>query len=630
MADRAPKSSLGAHATAANSVAAAMRGCWRHFSAAFIFSLIINLFYLAPTIYMMQVSDRVMTSGSRETLAMLTIALVLTLLAMELLDIVRARILIRSGFKFDAQIADQVVAATVDLSLRQRGVKQNAAVQALDNFRQFITGPGVHAFFDLPWVPIYLLVLFVIHPALGVTTTIFMALLVLLAILTETATAGPMKQAGQAGMRSYALAEAAHENAEVVQAMGMLDGLLHRWNRDRVRMLVQQAIASDLMASLSSGSKFLRLLVQSLLLGLGSVLALDGSITSGGMFASMLLVARATQPIDQVVATWRSVVLARNAYNSLKMLFQERPTLRSELPLPRPKALVTVDRLSFMPNGQSKPVLFNLSFQIDPGTALAVIGPSAAGKSTLARLLVGVVAPTAGEVRLDGANVSIWNKSDLGQYMGYLPQDVELFEGTVAENISRFTDGPSDAIVRAAMAAGAHEMILRLPAGYDTQIGEGGALLSGGQRQRLGLARAVYGDPVLVVLDEPNSNMDTEGELAMARCIAHLKAANKAVVLVTHRPANLSMVENVLYLNEGRAAALLPRDQMLARLAQPNVVAPDGMPQAGPAAAPQVEVQVQPPMAKEPKAKPDAQAKVQPQGQPLGQTKAAAKKATKV
>lgn len=559
----------------ASDVPAALRACWHHFSAAFAFSLVINLLYLAPTIYMMQVSDRVLTSGSRETLAMLTLIMVLSLLTMAALDAVRARILIRSGLRFDALLSGRVVAATIDHALRQRGISQGEGVQTLDNFRQFITGPGIHAMFDLPWVPIYLAVLFIIHPGLGLTTTVFMALLIILAILTEIATAKPLKQANQAGTRSYTMAQATHQNAEVVQAMGMLEGLLKRWGRDRARMLIQQAIASDRMATLSSFSKFLRLLVQSLLLGLGALLTLDGSITSGGMFASMLLVGRATQPIDQVVGSWRSIVVARNAYAALRALLGGKGLERSEVTLPRPKAVLTVDRLSFMPPGLPKPVLFNLSFQVDPGTVLAVIGPSAAGKSTLARLLVGVIHPTAGEVRLDGANVSTWDKSDIGQYIGYLPQDVELFEGTVAENISRFTTGPSENIVRAAMAAGAHDMILRLPAGYDTPIGEGGALLSGGQRQRLGLARAVYGDPVLVVLDEPNSNMDTEGELAMAQCITHLKAANKAVILVTHRPANLSLVENVLYLNDGRVAALLPRDKMIAKLAQPNVIQPE-------------------------------------------------------
>ena len=556
-------------------VPAALRACWYHFASTFAFSLVINLLYLAPTIYMMQVSDRVLTSGSRETLAMLTLIMVLSLLTLTGLDIVRSRILIRSGLRFDAMLSGRVVAATIDHALLQRGMSQNDTIQTLDNFRQFVTGPGIHAIFDLPWVPIYLAVLFFIHPSLGLTTTVFMVLLIALAMLTEVATAKPMKHANQAGDRSYVLAKSTHQNAEVIQAMGMLDGLLRRWGHDRTRMLIQQAIASDRMAVLSNISKFLRLLVQSLLLALGALLTLDGSITAGGMFASMLLVARATQPIDQVVGTWRSIVVARNAYAALRMLLGGKGAARSGVALPRPKAQLIVDKLSFIPPGQQKPVLFNLSFQVNPGTALAVIGPSAAGKSTLARLLVGVVQPSAGEVRLDGASVSTWDKSDLGQYIGYLPQDVELFEGTVAENIARFTSDTGEDVVRAAMAAGAHEMILRLPAGYDTPIGEGGALLSGGQRQRIALARAVFGDPVMVVLDEPNSNMDTEGEVAMARCMAHLKAAKKIVILITHRPANLSLVENVLHLSEGRIAGLLPRDEMLAKLSQNNIIQPE-------------------------------------------------------
>ena len=556
-------------------VPAALRACWYHFTVTFAFSMVINLLYLAPTIYMMQVGDRVLTSGSKETLAMLTLIMVLSLLTLVGLDTVRSRILVRSGMRFDAMLSNRVVAATIDHALRQRGMGQTDSVQTLDNFRQFVTGPGVHAIFDLPWVPIYLAVLFFIHPTLGLTTTVFMALLIALAILTEIATAKPLRQANQAGERSYTLAKSTQQNAEVVQAMGMLDGLLQRWSRDRTLMLIQQAIASDRMAVMTNISKFLRLLVQSLLLALGALLTLDGAITSGGMFASMLLVGRATQPIDQVVGSWRSIVIARNAYASLLNLLGGKSAKKSGTSLPRPKAHLIVDKLSFIPPGMQKPVLFNLSFQIKPGTALAVIGPSAAGKSTLARLLVGVIEPSAGEVRLDGASVSTWDKSDLGRYIGYLPQDVELFEGTVAENIARFTSGESEDIVRAAKAAGAHEMILRLPAGYDTPIGEGGALLSGGQRQRIGLARAVYGDPVFVVLDEPNSNMDTEGEVAMARCMIQMKIDKKAVVLITHRPANLSLVENVMHLNEGRAAAILPRDEMIAKLSQSNIIQPE-------------------------------------------------------
>ena len=359
-------------------------------------------------------------------------------------------------------------------------------------------------------------------------------------------------------------------NWEVVQAMGMMGGLLRRWARDRNRMLERQATASDLAATMQSIIRFLRLAMQSVILGLGAYLVIERLTTAGAMFAASILLGRALQPVEQIVGSWRNLVGARNAYHRVRDLLAASSPSDPNLELPRPEGLLTVENLSFaVPGNTSKLILRGVSFRVEPGEVLGVIGPSGAGKSTLVRQIVGVMSPSAGAVRLDGADVSTWPKESLGRYVGYLPQDVELFADTVAANISRFQQGEDAEIFDAAQMAGMHTMILRLAKGYDTQVGVGGAVLSGGYRQRIGLARAVYGKPSLVVLDEPSSNLDAEGDAALADCILQLKRRGTTVVIVSHRPTTVGVVDKVLVLKDGVAEMFGPRAEVMSRLTRP-------------------------------------------------------------
>jgi ATP-binding cassette subfamily C protein len=359
---------------------------------------------------------------------------------------------------------------------------------------------------------------------------------------------------------------------EVVQAMGMAEGLIRRWGRDRVRMIARQVTASDRASFMSSMIRFLRLAMQSLILGLGAYLVIERSITVGAMFAASILLGRALQPVEQIVGSWRALVSARDAYLRVRELLAANPLRSSRLELPRPVGHVSVEGLSYVPPRSNKPILRGVSFRIEPGEVIGIIGPSGAGKSTLVRNIVSVLKPSAGAVRLDGADISTWPRASLGQYVGYLPQDVELFADTVAANISRFQQVRGDMVVKAAQVAGVHEMILRLPDGYETQVGEGGTTLSGGYRQRIGLARAVFGEPSIVVLDEPSSNLDAQGEAALSECILKLKKNKVTVIMVSHRPSTVAVVDKILLLIDGVVEAFGPRAEILARLTQTRPV----------------------------------------------------------
>jgi PrtD family type I secretion system ABC transporter len=361
-------------------------------------------------------------------------------------------------------------------------------------------------------------------------------------------------------------------NVEVVQAMGMAEGLIRRWGRDRVRMIARQVTASDRASIMSSMIRFLRLAMQSLILGLGAYLVIERSITVGAMFAASILLGRALQPVEQIVGSWRALVSARDAYLRVRELLAANPLRTSRLELPRPVGHVSVEGVTYVPPRSNKPILRGVSFKIEPGEVIGIIGPSGAGKSTLVRNIVSVLKPSAGAVRLDGADISTWPRASLGQHVGYLPQDVELFADTVAANISRFQQVRGDMVVKAAQMAGVHEMILRLPDGYETQVGEGGTTLSGGYRQRIGLARAVFGEPSIVVLDEPSSNLDAQGEAALAECILRLKKNKVTVIMVSHRPSTVAVVDKILLLIDGVAEAFGPRAEILARLTQPRNV----------------------------------------------------------
>ena len=550
----------------------ALRACSSYFWAAAIFSAAINVLYLASPLYMLQVYDRVVSSGSVPTLLMLTLALLLALGTMATLDHLRSRILIRGGLRLDRLLSSRVIAAMVKQANALPGAARGQALRDLDNFRQFITGNGIHTLFDAPWAPIYIVVLTLLSPLLGAIALLFGVMLLALAILNERLVSATLVEAGEAGARSYAFAEASIRNSHVIEALGMLGGLLDRWRRDRNWMLTAQAKASDRGAALSRLIRFLRLAMQSLMLGAGAYLVIDRAVTSGVMFVGTLLLARALMPIEQAVGSWRQVVSARAAYDRVNRLLEANPPRPETISLPRPAGALTAQSVTYYLPGAQRPVLYNVAFGLEPGEALGLVGPSGAGKSTLGRLMVGIHSPSAGVIRLDGANVATWDRTDFGHRVGYLPQEIELFPDTVAANIARFGSGKDEDIISAAMLAGVHEIILGLPHGYETQIGEGGTNLSGGHRQRIGLARALYGDPSLVVLDEPSSNLDMEGEIALGKCLGRLKELGRTVVVISHRQGTLNAVDKILYLQGGTPLMFGPRKDVLARLGQPVAV----------------------------------------------------------
>lgn len=548
-----------------------LQACKGYFATAAMFSLAINLLYLAGPLYMMQVYDRVISSASQITLLMLTMVLLLGYAALAGLDAVRARVLTRASVRLDHQMAPRVMIAVIDRTARG-GSTRSQLLRDFDTFRQFITGAGVHAVFDLPWAPIYILVIFALHPLLGAFALACCIMLILLALINELAVKSPLSEANEAASRNYLFTEMSLRNTEVVRAMGMTAGLLRRWGRDRIRMIERQVTASDRASTMQSLIRFSRLSMQSLILGVGAYLVIERLTTAGAMFAASILLGRALQPIEQIVGSWRGLVSARGAFVRLRELLTAHPPRESGLTLPRPDGQLSVEGLSFAAPGTSKAILRGVAFRIEPGEVLGIIGSSGAGKSTLARHLVGVQTPSAGAARLDGAEISAWIRSSLGQHLGYLPQDVELFADSIAANIGRFNEGDDDAILAAARLAGVHEMIVRLPEGYDTQVGEGGAILSGGYRQRIGLARAVYGDPSLVVLDEPSSNLDADGDAALAHCILQLKQRGTTVVLISHRPATIGVCDKILVLREGVVEMFGPRNEILSRLTRPVAV----------------------------------------------------------
>ena len=539
--------------------------CRRYFVTALIFSLAINLLYLASPLYMLQVYDRVVSSASHVTLVMLTLVLLVALGALTSLDSVRARILTRASIRLDQLLSGRIVAAAVESSARGGGMRSQA-LRDFDNFRQFVTGSGIHAVFDLPWAPIYIGVIFILHPWLGAFAFACAVLLVGMALLNEYLVKGPLREANEAAARNYSFTEMSLRNSEVVQAMGMIPGLLHRWSRDRNLVLERQTLASDRAATTSSLIRFCRLAMQSLILGIGAYLVIERLTTVGSMFAASILLGRALAPVEQIVGSWRNLTSARAAYARVRELLAAYPLQDQALSLPRPTGKLSVENLSYVIPRTNRAILRNISFRQTPGEVLGVIGPSGSGKSTLARQIVGVLYPTSGAVRLDGADVAPWPRESLGRHIGYLPQDIELFADSVASNISRFRNDNDEEVIEAARLAGVHDMILRLPDGYETQVGDGGAILSGGYRQRIGLARAVYGNPSLVVLDEPSSNLDSDGDAALLSCISELKKRGTTVVMVSHRPNTLGVADKLLVLKDGVAELFGPRDEVIARL----------------------------------------------------------------
>ncbi|WP_292669511.1 type I secretion system permease/ATPase [Mesorhizobium sp.] len=544
----------------------ALLACRHYFMIAAGFSLAINLLYLASPLYMLQIYDRVVTSGSETTLVMLTIVLLAAFLALAGLDLMRARILTRASVRLDRLLSARIVAASVETS--SSGSSQSQPIRDFDTFRQVITGSGIHALFDLPWSPIYIGIIFLLHPWLGFFALGSSLLLIAMAVINEYLVRWPLKQANELATANYIFTEMSLRNSEVIRAMGMIDGLIRRWGRDRSLALRRQVEASDRAALMSGAIRFLRLTMQSLILGLGAYLVIERQTTAGSMFAASILLGRGLQPVEQIVGLWRSLILARGALARVRNLVDVGALNERSFNLPKPTGKISVEQVSYAIPNLQKVLLREVSFRLEAGEALGIVGPSGAGKSTLARHIAGIMQPSRGTVRLDGAELSHWGRDSLGDHIGYLPQDIELFSDTVAANIGRFKTNVDQEVIEAARLAGVHDMIIRLPQGYETQIGEGGAVLSGGYRQRIALARAVFGTPNLIVLDEPSSNLDADGDRALSDCAIELKRRGSTVIIVSHRPSTLANVDKILLMRDGGVEAFGMRNEIVALLNQ--------------------------------------------------------------
>jgi ATP-binding cassette subfamily C exporter for protease/lipase len=542
------------------------------------FTALINVLMLVPSIYMLQVYDRVLSSQNETTLVMLSLMVVGFFVFIGSLEVVRSFIVIRIGSQLERRFNLRVYQAAFERNLFKGEGNAGQSLGDLTHIRQFVTGPALFAFFDAPWFPVYLFVIYLFNVWLGVFATVGALVLIGLACLNESMTKKPLGEAAGFSQKSSQLATSHLHNAETIQAMGMLGALRTRWFDVHSRFLGLQNQASDTGALISSLSKTLRLCLQSLVLGLGALLVIKGDMTAGMMIAGSILMGRVLSPIDQLIAVWKQWSGTKLAYRRLDALLQAFPPSDEAMTLPAPKGQITFEQVSAAPPGQHTATLHLVNFNLGAGEVMGVLGASGSGKSTLARVLVGVWPTLGGTVRLDGADIHRWNRDDLGPYIGYLPQAIELFSGSIAENIARFRETDPQKVVEAAQQAGVHELILRMPQGYDTVLGEDGSGLSGGQKQRVALARALYGHPRLVVLDEPNSNLDTVGEAALASAIAHMKAQGTSVILVTHRSSALAQADKLLVLNDGRLQAFGPSQEVLKALSgaqeQPREKAP--------------------------------------------------------
>ncbi|HJS31392.1 MAG TPA: type I secretion system permease/ATPase [Alphaproteobacteria bacterium] len=562
--------------TASHELRHALTTCRAAFFMAGAFSMFINLLMLVSPIYMMQVYNRVLPSRSVETLIVLS-ALAFALLAvMGLLDIVRSRILVRVSGKLDGRLSERIFSAVFSATLHRQSRHASQGMRDFETLRQFISGPMLIAAFDAPWTPVLILIVFAMHPWLGVLAFAGALVLFGLAMVSEMATRGALEDASAHAIRFASTLDGGLRNAEVVQAMGMLANLRRRWFSHRGKMLALQARASDLGGTLNAASKFARLLLQTALLGLGAYLAIYDEITPGAIIAASIIMGRALAPVESAIGGWKQFVAARSSYRRLSGLLGVEPETGAKTSLPAPKGEIRFENVVVVPPGGGAPTLRGVNFTIPAGQVLCILGPSGAGKSTLARTLVGAWRPYSGHVRIDGASIHDWNRSELGPHIGYLPQDVELFDGTVAENIARFGVADSSKIVAAAQLAGVHETILRLSQGYETAIGPGGSTLSAGQRQRIGLARALYGNPAIVVLDEPNSNLDEAGEMALARAVGELKSRGATVLLISHRWSSRGALDQILVIENGAIRMFGPRNEVVQRLVRPAAVAAAG------------------------------------------------------
>jgi len=546
----------------------ALKACRKGLVAVGIFSAIINFLMLVPPMYMLNTYDRVLSSGSYGTLAALTGIMIYLLVVMGLLEWVRSAVLVRISAHFDALLGDHLYAVALKQALYSSGKIQTASpVSDLNGLRQFLTGNGLFAFFDAPWLPIYIFVMFLFHPLFGYAAIGASIYLAVLALLNEKMTRKPLDQANKRNTVIQAMTSKAMRNVDAVVSMGMQNRFVGAWRFQQNQLMVDQSSASDRGGAITAASKSSRVMLQSLVLGLGAYLALSAELSPGMMIAGSILLGRALQPMDQMIAVWKQFVSARGQWARLNDLLSKVPAERAQMKLPDPVGnLVAKGVVLGIPGSRGAPVLNNVSFKLSAGSSMGIIGPSGAGKSTLLKGLMGLWPPSAGEIRLDGAEVFNWDKEHLGRFMGYLPQEIELFDGTIAQNIGRFEDFDAEQVVEAATLAGVHELILTLPDGYDTDMSVHG--LSGGQKQRVGLARALYGKPRIIYLDEPNSNLDDAGERALFGAIRELKKRGTTVIVVSHKTNILTELDNLLLMVGGKSQAFGPRDKVFEYLAQ--------------------------------------------------------------
>lgn len=516
-----------------------------------LFSMFINILMLVPPLYMLQLYDRVLGSRSQDTLIMLTLIVVVLFITMGLLEVVRSRVLVRVGNKLDSMLSQRIFDNLFELERKAPGRSSSMPLNDLTQVRQFMTGNGLFAFFDAPWMPIYIIVLFIFHPAFGFFAIFAAIVLVGITIANEYSTKDKLAEANNLSRASTIYVDSNIRNAEVVNAMGMRNNISKVWADKYYGFLNAQNIASDSAGVWSNLSKSLRVMFQSLILGLGAYLAINMEVTPGMMIAASIIMGRALAPLDLIIGSWKGFSSARSSYERIEGLLNDFPKDKEYMQLPAPKGEITLENVVVIPPSGTVPSLKGISMRIEKGDVVGIIGPSAAGKSSLARVMLGLWPLSNGVARIDKADISQWDREDLGKYVGYLPQDIELFEGTVSQNIARFGEVEPEKVVEAASKAGVHEMILKLPEGYDTKIGPGGASLSGGQRQRIGLARALYNNPVFVVLDEPNSNLDDVGEAALVEAIKTLRASGTTVVIITHRTNVLQATNKLALINNG-------------------------------------------------------------------------------
>ena len=562
-------------------VARGLRASVKRLGGVAVFSGVVNLLTLSGSIYMLQVYDRVLPSRNVGTLVGLSVLVLVAFGVQAYMDALRSRMLARIAALFDVSLQEPIHLALATLPLKgMRPIITQQPLRDLDQIRAFLSGMGPTAFLDMPWMPIFLIALFIFHPAIGAVATLGGGAIIAMTVFTERQSREPSRLAMERSAQRQVLADATRLNADVIRALGMTKRFTMRWSLVNERFLQENVRAMDVQANLGSVAKMLRYTLQSAILGVGAYLVVNEQASGGIMIASSIMMGRALAPIEVALGTWKQMVGARQAIARLREILKSvAPPPENLLRLPRPRRELNVEDLSVSAPGTDRVIVSKVSFSLSAGAGMALVGPSASGKSTLAKALVGLWPAGDGVIRLDGAALEHWPHDDLGRSLGYLPQNVELFDGTVAENIARFDEAAtSEAIIDAAQTAGAHEMILRLPRGYATRIGESGSSLSGGQRQRIGLARAVYGDPFLVVLDEPNANLDAVGETELSAAIRTLRTRDCIVVVVSHRPNVLAVLDTVMIVVEGRVRAFGPRDQVLGAVARAPAAAASAAP----------------------------------------------------